>query len=191
MSGDEMFRPRARVIREPQRPRASVVGSDLFTPMFEGKPRTVSPQQFIEEFRRKVGLEPRRPFSNTYFWETGKHYPGLIPLAVYNPGNHWVLVVDINPDSSIEVFDPTAGLRIIGGELRGNGFYYLRREENSTGEYPFSLSSQTSVLQFRSGGYSLHREPLARLGRIQSDPLNCGPLVFYAALVAKGRIKSS
>lgn len=185
MSGDELFKPRARIVRYPDRPRARIVGVNDFVPIFE-EPRVIGPQGFIEEFRRKVGLAPGKPLRSGDFYKMGQEYPKLTPVLIHNPGAHWVLVREIER-SSIEVYDPVSGLRRIENPNMDK-FWYLCPSDHPTREYPFMVNR--TLPRASRDRYSLPREPLARLGPIQTDALNCGPLMIYAALVAKGHIKS-
>ncbi|SRR5258708_38619948 len=172
---DELFRPRARL-----------TGVNDFVPLFE-EPRVIGPQAFIEEFRRKVGLNPGKPLTSSDFYKMGQEYPTLIPVVIHNPGAHWVLVREIE-HNSIETYDPMSGLRRIENPNMAK-FWYLCPSDYPTREYPFMVNR--NLARASKERYFLPREPLARLGRIQTDVLNCGPLMIYAALVAKGSIKSS
>lgn len=185
MSGDELFRPKASVVRRSDdRSRASVVRPpDFFVPVFEG-PRVIDPQQFIEEFRRKVGMKPGEPMYTVHFGDAVTNYPALIPVLIYNPGGTWDVVREVRT-TSIEVYSPRVGLYEIGNP-QNDKFWYLQPDTQVALGFSIRRNPALAIVD----RYYLPREPLVRLGPIQQDPLNCGPLVMYAALVAKGHIKS-
>ncbi len=142
-------------------------------------PRVISATNFSAELRQKIGVEPTAPLSDADMLRIIRKYPQITPVALFNPGSHWNLVIKV-PPYGIEIFDPINGVRTIGVFRPSDVTYYT--SEKGT------FNSQGALDEIKKDGYFLSSGPLRRLGIAQTDPANCVDLSIYAAGVAKGLI---
>ncbi|HLC97275.1 MAG TPA: hypothetical protein VJC21_00630 [Candidatus Nanoarchaeia archaeon] len=110
--------------------------------------------------------------------------------GVFNSdGLHWRLVLNINEDSTLKVYDPLYS-------RKGRQIYDylppvdsvsmpsrdLQKQFQIRGGTLFSSEAERLVL-LRQKGYALKLPGNFAMERLQDDGYNCGPLVVYAALV--------
>ncbi len=116
-----------------------------------------------------------------------------IKAAFYNKGNHWCIVLRMNKDHTL-LYDPLRGVLSVptSGISSGNIVFspalerefYNRREDGLviyTEEGTIGMDNK-EFLEY--GGFSVSNEKineLKRMGRVQNDEYNCGPLCLSIA----------
>lgn len=166
---------KARIIR--QNEKARVV--DMATKRALDVSSHTAPEAFAQFCRDLLGVNKTHGLTDNEMHQLVSEL-NLPPTAFFNPGNHWTLV--LNPGKeTMRIYDPMSGVGDVSTDTRRHIHY-------SMGEGLMRLSKDGfwNFGRLLDDNYSLPDEPLQKLGAIQTDPWNCGPLAVYAAKIAHG-----
>ncbi len=128
-------------------------------------------EEFSRDCRKYLGLNYDDPVSSSDLQKITDELK-INPVAFLNSGNHWNLVTRYDYDlGRIHLYDPLVGLRATQCNPYVTKVWYF----TEPGHIMFTAKT------IYDDKYRLIEEPLDQLGAIQTDPVNCGPAVLFAA----------
>lgn len=141
-----------------------------------------SPEDFARYCRQHLGVSETYGLYPEDIKKVAEDFD-ITPLAFFNPGSHWVLVVRAHADGVV-AYDPLVGLKDVRyGRI--NIIEYVKPKTSPEDKDNQLMLLPTDFHRLQDDGYNIPEEPLAQLARVQYDPVNCGPLILFAANFAR------